>query len=104
MVRPRLGVYETFPDPLAELYAFSIAAADLSLPHQMAASLMVSETSVSEGPNNGGGEGWQLVERIPGGEVCSFVMRGPISGASGTCSVWKTVEPDSWVLISPSPA
>ena len=69
MVRPRLGVYETFPDPLAELYAFSIAAADLSLPHQMAASLMVSETSVSEGPNNGGGEGWQLVERIPGREV-----------------------------------
>ena len=58
-----------FPDPLAELYAFSIAAADLSLPHQMAASLMVSETSVSEGPNNGGGEGWQLVERIPGREV-----------------------------------
>ena len=63
------GVYETFPKPLAELYAFSIAAADLGLPHQLMASLMVSDTSVSEGPNNGGGEGWQLVERIPGREV-----------------------------------
>ena len=72
-------VYETFPDPLAELYAFSIAAADLGLPHQLMASVMVSSTPVSEGPNNGGGEGWQLVDRIPGGEVCSFPMRGPSS-------------------------
>ena len=72
-------VYETFPDPLAELYAFSIAAADLALPHQLMASLMVSAISVSEGPNNGDREGWQLVNRIPGGEVCFFVMRGPSS-------------------------
>ena len=73
------GVYETFPDPLAERYSFSIAATDLGLPHQLMASLMVSDTSVSEGPNNDGGEGWQLVDRIPGGEVCSFAMRGPSS-------------------------
>ena len=73
------GVYKTFPVPLAELYAFSIAAADLGLPHQLRASLMVSNTSVLEGPNNGGGAGWQLVDRIPGGEVCFFVMRGPSS-------------------------
>ena len=71
------GVYETFPDPLAERYSFSIVAADL--PHQLMNFLMVSDTSVSEGPNNDGGEGWQLVGRIPGGEVCSFVMRGPSS-------------------------
>ena len=50
------GVYETFPDPLAELYAFSIAAADLGLPHQLMASVMVSSTPVSEGQNDGGGE------------------------------------------------
>ena len=31
------GVYETFPDPLAELYEFSIAAADLGLTHQLPA-------------------------------------------------------------------
>ena len=73
------GIYETFPDRLVELYAFSIAAADLGLTHQLMASVMVSDTSVLEGPNNGGGEGWQLVERIPGGEVCSFPMRGPSS-------------------------
>ena len=51
------GVYETFPPPLAEMYAFSIAAADLGLPHQLIASLMLSDTSVLEGPNNDGGEG-----------------------------------------------
>ena len=73
------AVYETFPDPLAELYVFSIAATDLGLPHQLMASRMVSDTSVSEGPNNDGGEGWHLVDRIPGGEVCSFAMRGPSS-------------------------
>ena len=61
------GVYETFPDPLAEMYAFSIAAADLGLPHQLISSLMLSDTSILEGSNNGGGEGWQLVDRIPGG-------------------------------------
>ena len=41
----------------------------LGLPHQLMASLIVSATSVLEGPNNGGGEGWQLVDRITGGEV-----------------------------------
>ena len=51
----RPGVNEMFPDPLAGLYAFSIATADLGLPHQLMASLMVSDTSVSEGPNNDGG-------------------------------------------------
>ena len=52
---------------------------DKGLPHQLMASLMVSDTSILEGPNNGGGEGWQLVDRIPGGEVCSFPMRGTSS-------------------------
>ena len=72
-------VYEKFPNLLAELYVFAIATVDMGRTHQLMASLMVSDTSTSEGPNNGSGEGWQLMDRIPGGEVCSFVIRGPSS-------------------------
>lgn len=61
-------VYARMPELLAEMYAFSIATAHLGLPHQLLASLMVSETST------GGGEGWNMIDNIPGEEICSFAM------------------------------
>ena len=64
-------VYRAFPQLLAEMYAFSIAAADLRLPHQLVASLMVSDTS-----DDGNGEEWKVVEAIPGEEVCPFALEG----------------------------
>mmetsp|Transcript_1841 Transcript_1841/g.2872 ORF Transcript_1841/g.2872 Transcript_1841/m.2872 type:complete len:318 (-) Transcript_1841:414-1367(-) len=64
-------VYYELPELLAEMYAFSIATADLQLPHQLMASLMVSDTS-----GDGNGEGWKMVDDIPGEEVCSFAMDG----------------------------
>jgi len=67
-------VHTLFPELLAEMYAFSIATAHLKLPHQLMASLMVSDTSTSGAGDDGGGEGWKLVDVIPGDDVCSFAM------------------------------
>jgi len=64
-------VYREFPQLLAEMYAFSMATADLQLPHQLMASLMVSDTS-----GDGDGEGWKMVDDIPGEDVCAFAMEG----------------------------
>eukprot|EP00584_Thalassiosira_punctigera_P005684 CAMPEP_0172531558 /NCGR_PEP_ID=MMETSP1067-20121228/4919_1 /TAXON_ID=265564 ORGANISM="Thalassiosira punctigera, Strain Tpunct2005C2" /NCGR_SAMPLE_ID=MMETSP1067 /ASSEMBLY_ACC=CAM_ASM_000444 /LENGTH=428 /DNA_ID=CAMNT_0013315949 /DNA_START=117 /DNA_END=1400 /DNA_ORIENTATION=- len=43
------AVYAEFPELMAEMYAYSIAAAHLELPHQLVASLMVSDTSTGSG-------------------------------------------------------
>mmetsp|Transcript_16415 Transcript_16415/g.24201 ORF Transcript_16415/g.24201 Transcript_16415/m.24201 type:complete len:523 (+) Transcript_16415:124-1692(+) len=59
-------VHKQYPNLLAEMFAFSIAAAHLELKHQVIDSLMVSDTEIQ------GGEGWPLVDRIPNGEMCSF--------------------------------
>jgi len=67
-------VHALFPELLAEMYAFSIATAHLKLPHQLMASLMISDTSTSGAGDDGGGEAWTLIDAIPGDEVCSFAM------------------------------
>ncbi|KAL7543879.1 hypothetical protein ACHAXR_013282 [Thalassiosira sp. AJA248-18] len=67
-------VHHVFPQLMAEMYAYSIATAHLELPHQLMASLMVSDTSTSGGGSGGGGEGWELIDQIQGEEVCSFAM------------------------------
>jgi hypothetical protein len=59
------GVYEQYPHLLAEMFAFSIAAAHLKLPFQLIDSLMISKIDV-------GGEGWPLVDHIPAESVCAF--------------------------------
>lgn len=59
------GVYEQYPHLLAEMFAFSIAAAHLKLPFQLIDSLMISKIDV-------GGEGWPLVDQIPADSVCAF--------------------------------
>lgn len=66
-------VHKQFPQLLAEMYAFSIATAHLKLPHQLMATMMVSDTAETA-PGDGGGEGWPLVDAIPAEEVCSFAM------------------------------
>jgi hypothetical protein len=60
-------VYEQYPHLLAEMFAFSIAAAHLELPHQLVDSLMVSDVAAP-------GEGWELVDKIPAENVCGFCL------------------------------
>jgi hypothetical protein len=59
------GVHAQYPHLLAEMFAYSIAAAHLELPHQLIDSLMISKIDV-------GGEGWPLVDMIPAESVCAF--------------------------------
>lgn len=54
------------------MYAFSIASADLNLPHQILSSMMVSDTSQGSSGTDGEGEGWKAIDEIPGDEVCAF--------------------------------
>lgn len=58
--------YAQYPHLLAEMFAYSIAAAHLELPHALLDSLMVSDVSAA------GGEGWALVERIPPQQLCGL--------------------------------
>jgi hypothetical protein len=58
-------VHAEFPHLLAEMYAFSIAAAHAKLPFQIVTSLMVSESSSSRG------EGWPLIMSIEDDKICS---------------------------------
>ena len=61
-------VHHEFPSLMAEMYAFSIASAHLKLPHQLMASMMVSQTDENSG------EGWAMIDAIPGEDVCTFAM------------------------------
>jgi len=67
-------VYKLFPQLMAEMYAFSIASADLKLPHQILSSMMVSDTSQGSSGTDGDGEGWTAIDKIPGNEVCTFAL------------------------------
>ena len=65
-------IYKEYPQALATTHAYSIAAAHLSLKHQLMGSLMVSDTATAGG--GGDGEGWTLVDAIPGDKVCAFAL------------------------------
>lgn len=65
------ATYEQYPHLLAEMFAYSIAAAHAELPHNLVDSLMVSDAGVPPG-----GEGWDLVDAIPADEVCGFCRHG----------------------------
>ncbi len=54
-------VYEGYPHLLAEMYAYSMAAAHENLPHLQLWSYMVSNVDA-------GGEGWQWVDQLT--DVC----------------------------------
>lgn len=49
-------VHAQYPHLLAEMYAYSVAAAHVRLPHRVVSSLMVSDTNVAT-------EGWDLLDR-----------------------------------------
>jgi len=59
-------VHEQYPHLLAEMFAYSLAAAHLDLKFQLIQSLMISDT------NTGDGEGWALIDKMPADEVCSI--------------------------------
>jgi hypothetical protein len=51
-------VYEGYPHLLAEMYAYSMAAAHEKLPHAQFEHFMVSNTEA-------GGEGWPWIDKLP---------------------------------------
>jgi peptidyl serine alpha-galactosyltransferase len=57
-------VHDQYPHLLAEMFAYSLAAAHLKLPHQTAASFMVSDVT------SGRSEGWSYVDDIPSDQIC----------------------------------
>jgi len=59
------GVHKQYPYLLAEMFAYSIAAAHLNLPHQPIESLMLSSTPI-------GIEGWDWIDKIPIDDICSY--------------------------------
>ncbi len=56
-------VYHEKPQMMAEMYAYSLAAADVGLPHEVVNSMMVSEIDTY-------GEGWNLIDTIPQNKIC----------------------------------
>ena len=60
-------VYEHYPYLLAEMYAYSMAAAHERLPHMQFEHFMVSNTDA-------GGEGWPLVDKLP--NACAPPVNG----------------------------
>lgn len=56
-------VYKAKPELMSEMYAYSLAAADKGLPHEIVNSMMISVP-------NGYGEGWKMIDAIPNDEVC----------------------------------
>jgi hypothetical protein len=58
-------IYDLYPHLLAEMFGYCVAAAHLKLPHRMAISFMVSDTTAGEQ-----GEGWGLIDRYTKPQVC----------------------------------
>ena len=61
-------VHKVYPHLLAEMYAYSLAAAELGLPHQLVESAMVSDTGMSR-------EGWPLLDSVPHPEMCETAQK-----------------------------
>lgn len=58
-------VHKIYPHLLAEMYAYSLAAAHVELPHQMVRTLMMSDTGNQR-------EGWSLIDDLSTKEACEF--------------------------------
>lgn len=57
-------VHDQYPHLLAEMFAYCLAAAHEQLPHQTAASFMISDAGA------GRSEGWSYIDRMPDAHVC----------------------------------
>jgi hypothetical protein len=64
-------VHEQYPELLAEMFSYSIAAAHLELPHQLSTAFMVSDPSA-------GSEGWYLIDNIPAEGMCDWKDEDPL--------------------------
>ena len=61
-----VGTHKQYPNLLAEMFAYCLAAAHLQLPHQIAQSFMISDAGV------GGMEGWKKpVDEASELDVCT---------------------------------
>ena len=58
-------VHKVYPHLLAEMYAYSLAAAHVELPHQMVRSLMMSDTGNQR-------EGWNIIDDLSLKDACQF--------------------------------
>jgi len=56
-------VHRAKPELMSEMYAYSLAAADRGLPHEIVSSMMISSTDAY-------GESWDLIDDIPDERVC----------------------------------
>eukprot|EP00586_Coscinodiscus_wailesii_P002275 CAMPEP_0172492028 /NCGR_PEP_ID=MMETSP1066-20121228/23000_1 /TAXON_ID=671091 /ORGANISM="Coscinodiscus wailesii, Strain CCMP2513" /LENGTH=381 /DNA_ID=CAMNT_0013261397 /DNA_START=423 /DNA_END=1568 /DNA_ORIENTATION=- len=58
-------VFEEFPYLMAEMHAYSIAAANLKLPHQLVDSMMISDVPANR-------EGWKFIDKMPVAHRCDI--------------------------------
>jgi hypothetical protein len=58
-------VHDMYPFLLAEMFAYCLAAAHTKLPHQIAASFMISDVSAGSKA-----EGWGYIDSMPQDKVC----------------------------------
>jgi len=56
-------VHDEYPHLLAEMFAYNLAAVHLGLRHTVAHSFTVSDPWA-------GGEGWPLIDKVPGEKIC----------------------------------
>jgi len=63
-------VHAVYVHLMGEMYAWSLAAAHLELPHTLAESFMVSNTEISE-------EGWALVDAVKKEDACVYPVDKP---------------------------
>lgn len=62
-------VHKQYPNLLAEMFAYCIAAAHAGLPHQIVRSLMVSDSAVDKK------EGWELIDNVvPAEQICEYAF------------------------------
>jgi peptidyl serine alpha-galactosyltransferase len=64
MLENQPRVYDNYPHLLAEMFAYSLAAAHLNRPHRVAQGFMVSDTKAA-------GEGWKVIDDMePKEQLC----------------------------------
>ena len=60
-----VGTHRQYPNLLAEMFAYCLAAAHLNLPHQIAQSFMISDVGA------GFAEGWgQYIDKVNATDIC----------------------------------
>ena len=101
---PRM--FDLHPYMMAEMYSYSLAAAHLALPHQLARGLMVSDVSQTET------EGWYFMKNLPPEQICRrnitlpnlpFVIHYCQSYSIGEFYFHKSSYPNNWLLDCSSP-